>query len=81
MTSTNRCVSCGAEIPEGTQYCLLCYANAEKQRAWQEMTPKEAVRIIMRYCNERQADKPNGCDGCPIKIVCLNPVPVWEDPQ
>lgn len=42
--SSNYCVCCGAEIPEGWQFCRNCWGKPEYEDYWQVVTLREAAK-------------------------------------
>lgn len=78
MTDVDRCVCCGQEIPEGVHICRRCSKVASRNEAPHAEELRESIRNIKNYCAERRG-RLGKCGECPIKIACLNIIPLWED--
>lgn len=77
MAGADRCVCCGQEIPEGIQICRHCFEEANRNASPTVEELQKSIGTIKRYCTERR-ERLSKCGECPIKIVCLNIIPLWE---
>ena len=58
--NNNRCVICGAIIPEGRQVCPLCERKASKRKTEREVISVYSVTPENKFCFECKKKKCNG---------------------
>ena len=74
---SEHCVSCGAEIPEGRQVCIIC-ESAKTPRAWIPDTGTSCVqRFRCPYCLGAVYWPQNHGKERPPRPVCFYPLCPW----
>ena len=69
MSNTNTCVCCGREIPEGSQYCVICGQKPKQKQRQIDRIRNMSVKELARFLH-KIAKKTEACDDCPINNFC-----------